>query len=166
MGELQYYKIKRVVFDLKRTERILEKSHIFLSIKRSNDNRKKVIHGDPKNTYRGLRSETIPRKRSTEKNSEIVIKFRTKTFDIFADPFNPTKWASDKWRRQKKYLLGQDPSTRNRVGNAMVANCKDYMDSQTKVHNSSKVIATKGFDKYSIDSGQLQLSIGFEHKRI
>ena len=59
-------------------------------------------------------------------------------------------------------MISSKPQDVKRCGNGLVAIVKNYMDSQDWKHNKRSTIRAKGFDKFSIDSGQLQQSIGWK----
>ena len=155
-------------FTFKKVKKTIESNVYRIGIKRNKDSRKKVTHakGSLRTGARGAYSSTTS-KRSKISNSDVCVSLKKEyKFDILRDPFNPRKYPQAEWNRIKKNLLTQDPSKQKRLGNGLVAMVKNYMDKQTKRKNKESTAKAKHFNKFSIDSRQLQQSIGWNIKKV
>lgn len=136
---------------------------LYVSIQKAKNSRKKVDHTSKVQTARG-QGNRKKRENDDTTNADLITSFKEDGFNIFLDAFNPAKNSQTEWNNMKKYLLSKDLSTRNRLGNGVVVFVRNYLDRQTWKHNKQKTIKRKGFDKFGIDSRQLQESIGYEFK--
>lgn len=155
-------------FTFTKVKKQIEKNVYRLGIKRDKDNRKKVTHklSKLKTGARGSYSSKTT-KSSTVSNSDVCKSLKKDyKFDILRDPFNPKKYPQKEWKNIRKNLLTTDVSEQKRLGNGLVAMVKNYMDRQTKRENKPSTVKAKHFDKFSIDSRQLQQSIGWDIKKV
>lgn len=155
-------------FTFKKVKKNIE-GHIYrIGIKRNKDSRKKVTHkkGSLRTSARGEYSSKTS-KNAKISNSDVYKTLRKDyKFDILRDPFNPKKYPQTEWNKIKKNLLSQKPVEQKRLGNGLVAMVKNYMDKQTKRKNKESTAKSKHFNKFSIDSRQLQQSVGWDIKKV
>jgi len=155
-------------FTFKKVKKQIETNVYRIGIKRNKDSRKKVTHAKDslRTGARGAYSSTTS-KRSKISNSDVCVSLKKDyKFDVLRDPFNPRKYPQTEWNKIKKSLLSQKPVEQKRLGNGLVAMVKNYMDKQTKRKNKESTAKAKHFNKFSIDSRQLQQSIGWDIKKV
>lgn len=147
-------------------KKYINKFQYFVGIKQNSNSRKIVIHNENKltNTARGQAS-SLGRKSSSISNAEVYLNLKKDhKFDILRDPFDKKKYPQDEFKKIKKYILSTKESDQKRLGNGLVAMIKNYMDLQKLKKNKYITAKQKGFNKFSIDSRQLQKSIGWAVK--
>lgn len=155
-------------FTFTRVKKQIERNVYMIGVKKNKDNRKKVTHkkSSLKTGARGSYSSTT-RKQSGVSNSDVYKTLKKDyKFDILRDQFNPKKYNQKEWKKIRKHLITTKPQEQKRLGNALVAMVKNYMDLQTKRKNKPSTAKAKHFNKFSIDSRQLQQSIGWELKKV
>lgn len=141
----------------------IDNVRLCLSIKKSKNERRKVIHNtDKRQTARGISNQKSRKQNTKKTNTDVLLSLKANDFNIFIDAFNPTKNSQTEWNTMKPLLLSSDATTRNRLGNGVVGFVRNYLDRQTWKHNDSKTIKVKGFDRFGVDSRQLQESFGYE----
>lgn len=136
----------------------------YVSVKQDKNQRKEVLHDGQqaqRSTARGARNATT-RKLDKMTNADVKESLdKEYGFDIFKDAFDRGKNPNSKLKNLAPFMLTQTQQDQTRTGNGLVAIVKNYMDRQTWKHNKEQAIQIKGFDKFGIDSGQLQQSIGW-----
>lgn len=127
------------------------------------DKRKEVLHNKTSllTVSRGLANKKS-QKKSSVKNTDIIADFYNDyNFRLYEIAFSPKNPNYKIWVRSVKYIFNEDPK---RFENAVVANIKATLDKQ-KVHkNSKKTALVKKFNKFGIDSRQLQMSFAANRK--
>lgn len=154
-------------FTTTKIKKMVNKTKYFVGVKKNTNSRKTVTHSKSKlkNTDRGP-SSSIQKKRSSVTNAQVVkILKKDYKFDILRDPFNKKKYPQKEFDKIKKYLLSEKESDQKRLGNGLVAMIKNYMDLQKWKKNKASTAKQKHFNKFSIDSRQLQRSIGWAVKK-
>jgi len=156
-------KVKGLGKTQKNISNYVDNLKLYVSIQKAKNARKKVDHKSKMETVRGQGNKKT-RENDDTTNADLITYLKEDGFNVFLDAFNPAKNSQTEWNNIKKYLLSKDVSTRNRLGNGVVGFVRNYLDRQTWKHNKEKTIKRKGFDKFGIDSRQLQQSIGYEFK--
>jgi hypothetical protein len=157
-------KVKGLAKNQKNLSNYVDTMRLYLSVQKAKNSRKKVDHNSKTQTARGQGNRKM-REKDNVTNADLITYLKEKDdFNVFLDAFNPSKNSQTEWNTIKRYLLSKDATTRTRLGNGVVGFVRNYLDRQTWKHNKQKTIKRKGFDKFGIDSRQLQESIGYEFK--
>jgi hypothetical protein len=124
--------------------------------------RRKVLHNKTSlyQTTRGLTNKKAT-KRDNQSNVAILERLYKDNFPLYEIAFSNINPNYKTFKESIKYLFNENP---RRFENAISANIKACLDKQNFRKNKKSTVKFKGFNRFGVDSRQLQMS--FDAKRI
>ena len=96
------------------------------------------------------------KQKSTTKNTDVLSYLYGMKFYFFSESFTKNNPNYNRFLKSIKYLFDKDS---RRFENAVTANVKAYLDMQTTRRNKPSTTRQKKFNKFGIDSRQMQLAL-------
>ena len=120
--------------------------------------RKAVLHtGNPRSSARGLYNPPA-KKAAKATNTAVLVKLDTQKFKVLDFAFDKTKNKNlQQYTRTLPFTFFADKP--QKIENATVAAVRNFLDTQKFKKNSATWAKIKGFNKFGVDSRQLQKSI-------
>lgn len=131
-------------------------------VRKNKNNRKRVLHNKTSlvTTSRGL-ANAKSKKKDSEQNTDVINSlYRDYRFRFYSLAFFKSQNPNyNTFVKSVKYIFDDNP---RRFENAITANVKAFLDKQTKKTNKHSTAKQKKFNKFGIDSRQMQLSLDTE----
>lgn len=129
-----------------------------MGITSGKNSRKKVLHSKTSKIMvsRGIANQKS-QKGSKTKNEEVMEYLYKRGFTFFANSFTNSNPNYNTFIKSISYIL--DTKEIRKLENAITANVKAYLDQQVTFTNKASTAKSKGFNKFGLDSRQLQLAL-------
>lgn len=141
----------------------LEQTYFRTGVNSAKNSRKNVLHNKTSitSTTRGIANKKSNKPSKTD-NASVIESLYKQNFRFYSESFSSSNPNLSNFYSSIKYIFDGDI---RRFENAITANVKAYLDQQNAFRNTAATAKVKGFNKYGIDSRQMQMSLDTDSKK-